>query len=312
VIYDRLLTWCSERGEGSIDSFVEAHDWLCRTHGEPEAGNARLVLYHLSTLGHVEVDAVRDRWAVTPSAFTVISNSGANALLVGARPKWLMARLADLDNDQDADVQALASHIYPNPPIPQKRAPSARYFTLSCDEDMAALCARLKIRFEHRVAERLASALPNFDSYLAYGQVDHPPHGFRPRRLNVDTLKWEETDDDGSPGAYEYEGHGRRYIFNDGTRLVQGDRGVVEYAELRRARRWVIYHSTTDDSMFVPARAPLPLLYARTAVLRTGLLPLFTTEPIGGVDPQLGPMLRYHNVPRWLSTTISRALGQGS
>ena len=121
-------------------------------------------------------------------------------------------------------------------------------------------------------------------------------------------------DEDDRDGSYEYKGYGpARYFFRLGERLVQADKWIVTYAELRRVRCAVLYWRARTKSLLVPAAAPLPLLYGRTVVLQSGLLPGFHTIPPLGLDSgSWTSWLEYHNVSLTLADTICKRLGQAT
>lgn len=312
--YDTLFDWCSERQQGSMDSFREAHDWLGRVHGTDTVGKADLTAYNLQALGHLEVSWLEGgTWAVTPPTVTMLENSGGLGLLVGARPRWLMRRLQNLEVDADTLLQELSMRVMMElRPQPKDDGPTTLYLTARDDLDLEGLSERLGIAFERRVSQRLREVLPVIDSYLEMGWKASPPPGFEPRRFELYSHdRWSEVADESRPGAYEYRRYGPpRYLFYDGEVWAEADKWIVVYAELRRRGQNILYYRTADRSMFVPARAPLPLLYARAAALCTGRLPTFTTDLVLGIPSGLGALLQYPNVQPSLFKTIASRLGQ--
>lgn len=308
-MYDQLLEWCSERAEGTLTSFRETYEWLDRHfRAGRTAGEWALAAFNLQVLGHIELDWPNDRWAITPPVLSVLDHSGGLAALTGARPRWLMHRLENLE--EDPEIGDLAMHFYPYY-IEQRGAPTALILTLSSEDQVAELCAALSIRFERRVTRALRHVLPSLDSYLVAGERVAPPPGVEPQRLDVSTGKWVPTSDAEGPGAYQYPGYGRkRYFFRDETLLAEADRGVVTFAELRRVDEQVIFYRRSDETMIVPARMRLPLLAARCAVLQTGLLPQFTPGAVEDVRSELGPLNCYVNIPPEHSDAITGSLGQ--
>lgn len=312
--YDALLEWCSERLSGTMEAFRETHDWLHRDLGVDTPAAADLTAYNLQTLGHLEVSWLEGgTWAVTPSAITVLENSGGLGLLVGARPRWLMRRLLNLESDADPFLEELSLRVMvESRPQPRHDGPTSLYLTTRDDLDLEELACVLGIAFERRVAQRLRDILPGLDSYLEVGWKASPPPGFEPRRFELYSRdRWSEVTDEGQPGAYEYRRYGPpRYLFYDGNVWAEADKWIVVYAELRRRNENTLFYRTEDRSMFVPARAPLPLLYARTAALSTGQLPKFVTNPVLGIPIGLGAVLQYSNVQPSLFRTIANRLGQ--
>jgi hypothetical protein len=135
---------------------------------------------------------------------------------------------------------------------------------------------------------------------------------FEPRRFDLyGHNRWCDVTHENSPGAYEYRRYGPpRYLFYDGRTWAEADKWIVVYAELRRRGENVLFYRTADYSMFVPARTPPPLLYARSVALCTGRLPSFTREPVLGIPSGLGALLQYPNVPSRLFAKIASLLGQ--
>jgi hypothetical protein len=223
-----------------------------------------------------------------------------------------MQRLWALEDDGDARVRELSSYVFPEKlPAPDPTAsPSAVVMSNRADEILAELCIALGIRFEQRVSRRLSHVLPSIDAYLGVGVVPSAPPGFEPGRMQLrERVEFRPVDSDAAPGAYEYVRYGpARYIFNDGEALYQADRRVVVYAELRRAGHNVLTYERASQRMFVPGTCPLPLLYARAAVLRTGQLPSFVRR-LSHV-PQDRPVNVYENVPERLFMRICERLGQ--
>lgn len=315
AFFGRLLDWCSERGEGSLRSFEDAHNWL---KGDPIAKGVDdwgLSAYKLQVLGHIElVWGGEGRWAVAPPVISVLDRSGGNALLVGARPRWLMERLAQLPDDSNPVLQELAQRVMLDEPRdqPGKDGPPALFVTARSDDDIRTLCLAMGIHFEHRLASRLRDALPTIDSYIDMGWGAPPPPGFAPRRFDLRAPKrWREVDDDTEPGAYEFTRYGPpRYFFIGGSGRAEVEKWIAVYAELRRIGRDVLFYRHGDRTLLVPARLPLPLLYARCAVLRSGLLPTYRPAPPPGMDQDLGPALEYQNMTPKLASAIATAVGQ--
>jgi hypothetical protein len=309
---DRLLEWCSERETGSVKAFREAHEWLARRFGASDRRTAALALRRLEELGHLEVDYQADKWAIAPPVVAALEDSGGIAVLVGGRPRRLMRRLWALEDDPDPRVRDLSSFVFPEtlPSLDPTESPSAIVMSNRADEILDELCKALEIRFEHRASRRISRVLPSIDAYLGVGAVITAPPGFEPRRMEFrERIEFRPVETDSTPGAYEYVRYGpARYIFNDGDGLFQADRRIVVYAELRRKGHNVLMYKRSSQQMLVPGTCPLPLLYARSAVLRTGQPPSFVRQP--SQVAQQRPVNLYENIPEHLFLRICEGLGQ--
>ncbi len=309
-MHDRLLEWCSERETGTISTFREVHDWLAASESiESQAG---LALYWMQTLGHLEADWSTKRWAIAPPVITALDDSGGNALLIGARPRWLMREIATMQDSPNDELAEIALRVIALDPHEQHGAPSVRYLTGPRDDTLERLAQVLGIRFEHRVSQRLMHMIPAIDSCLDAGKGARTPVGVGVQRLMPDSSsRWQDVDDDRAPGTYQYESYGApRYQYNDGTRRFETDKATAIFAELRRTQTHVLFYSPKFKEMYVPGWSPLPLLAARCAVLRTGLVPPSTSRGIDGVPESLGRINRFQNIPFTLYYAICKAVGQ--
>ena len=255
----RLLDWCSERVEGSMRSFAETHAWIAGVGTTGEANDWALSAYKLQVLGHLELMWHGEgRWAVTPPVITVLDESGGNALLVGARPRWLMERLQNLPDDTNSLLRDLSQRVMLDEPRvqPNRDGPPALYLSARSDADIGALCAELGIQFEHRLAARLREVLPVIDSYIDMGWNAPTLPGFAPRKFDLSTPgRWREVDDDSAPGSYEFTRYGPpRYFFRDDSGKAEVEKWIAVYAELRRIGRNVIFYRHQNRTLLVPAR----------------------------------------------------------
>jgi hypothetical protein len=315
VNYDLLLRWVSERGDGSLTSFRQAHDWLATT--EPASGRTEhwtWTMQSLQSLGHLEVDWKARRWEVAPSTIATLVSGGGYALLCGARPGWFVRRLDSLATDPDLGY--LADSILLEDPVPQERAPALRLVTLDEDEDALRLCGALGVEYSPFAADQLLHLLPALTKLLQAGRrADRDlPGGVLPERMgpgDPGQPLFEEVGDSArvAPGAYLIALFDTRrffYVHGPGD-VFEAGRGEVIYAELRRRQQPVLQWDKADGSLLVPARFRLPDLYERAAVLRTGLLP--ATE-ISGFSNERAAYLRYRNVDQAFADLLGRKLGQ--
>jgi hypothetical protein len=309
--YDELLQWVSERGEGSLTAFRQAHDWLATANGHSQ--HWTWTLQSFQSLGHLEVDWQARRWEVAPSTIATIVSGGGYALLCGARPGWFLRRLDCLDSDPA--LSHLADSIVLERPVPQDHGPSLRLVTLAEEKDAAEVCKGLGVAYSPFAADELLRLLPDLTQFLRVGRrTDRDlPGGVLPTRMGSgepgQPLFAEMIEpNDITPGAYcmalfdtrrHFYVHGRDDIFEAG-------RGEVIYAELRRRGCHVLRWDQRDRSLLVPSRFRLPQLYERAAVLRTGLLP--GAEPDPATSP--GLVFRYRNVDLRFAQFLGKQLGQ--
>lgn len=313
--YDALLQWVSERGNGSLTSFRQAHDWLASEEpGAAEGEHWTWALQSLQSLGHLEIDWEAHRWEVAPSTIATLVGGGGYALLCGARPGWFLRRLDSLATDPD--LAYLADSIVLERPVPQNRGPSVQLVTLDEDEDAAQVCAALGVEYSPFAADQLLHLLPSLTDLLRAGRRANPelPGGVLPTRMGAgepgQPLFEEMGDSDRiTVGAYRMALFDTRryfYVHRPGDTFEAG-RGEVIYAELRRRERHVLQWDKSDGSLLVPSRFRLPELYERAAVLRTGLLPGVETS---GFSKERANFFRYRNIDQSFASFLAGQLGQ--
>jgi hypothetical protein len=311
--YDVLLQWVSERGDGSLTSFREAHDWLASAEASTDSEHWTWVLQSLQSLGHIEVDWGTRRWEVAPSTIATTVGGGGYALLCGARPAWFLRRLDNLATDPD--LAQLADSIILERPVPQAGGPSLQLVTLDEDQDAAEVCAALGVQYSPFAADRLLHVLPSLTDLLRAGRRKDPdlPGGVLPARMGDGepghAVFEEARDSDPIPGAYRLALFDtRRYFYVHSPDVIfEVGRGEAVYAELRRRGRHVLRWDERDVALLVPSRFRLPELYDRAAVLRTGLLP---SIEVGSSAHSHAKFLRYRNIDRAFATFLGRQLGQ--
>jgi hypothetical protein len=316
-MYDDLLVWCSEREHGTIRMFRDTHDWLADARGVDSTQlRSPFALANFEELGHIEIDYQADRWVACPPALVALPRSGGLAVLTGARPRRLMRRLQDPEEDPSPEVRALAKHIWVDTVAGDQRHqwPTTLIMANGDDAVLADIAAAYKIGFEHRTSDRLVTILPTIDDYLAAGAVQATPPGFEPRKMSFwnRIIAFKPVSDDSEDGAYEYLRYGPpRYLYRDKHGLYQVDRRVAIYAELRRINKQVLFWNRRTRELHVPGTTRLPLLYARTAVLCTGRLPWFSRSVPELPEPYntIG-INTYANIAEDVFTAIATRLGQ--
>lgn len=308
--YDLLLSWISERGEGGLTSFRRAHDWLT-TDTDTDQRRWSWTLQSLQSLGHVEVDWSRRQWAAAPPTIATMVGGGGFAFLSGARTRWFLQRIENLEHD--AEIGYLADSVLLEDPVPQALGPSLQLLTLSSGQDVATLCDALGVRYAPYAADTLLALLPPLSAVLQTGRRDELPGGVFPTRMGDSSPGRPLFDEviesvDPSPGAYcvpLFDVPRFFYVHRAGD-VFEAGYGDVVYAELRRQDRHVLRWSAGDSSLLVPARLRLPELYERAAVLRTGLLPILES------NLQVGRALTllYRNIDLAFARQLGEGLGQ--
>lgn len=269
---DLILEWCSLRGTGTRASFERA----VRTVMGPDI-SPNVVLHDLELLGHVEVDWIHTgHWYVTPPVLAYMSSSGGNAALVGARNRPMLKQLEDL---RRAGLVSSVTEV--------DQGASAPVAVFVGVESIAALenaasaigaIARTNVRWDFK------ESLVPLPDLLSAAVAEFTPSGIQAQRFSVQTLFFEPHEirfAQWVPGCFEQMSYGmKRYLFVDDERgLHNVDKWVAVHAELNRIRRSgaaninPISWSIRTQSLFCDARAQLPTMWARAAVMCTGLLP---------------------------------------
>jgi len=292
--YEAMLRWASEFGQGTWVEFREAHDWLFNIgRQERKQVRATTTIHAMSMLGHLEIDWRSGRWAVAPTALTILPNAGAHAVVTGARAHRLLAELRDATR---ADDYFEESHR-------QDWGPDALFIAASDESALEVLAKKVGMNYEVCVSERLAKMLPSLESYLDLSKSTPAAKGYGIERFDVRFLNWERASHDGAPGLYRYDVWGRpeyRFVSDPGI-VYSVDWSLGVHAELARTRRREIHYAleSVNGTLRVPFAAQLPALQARAAALCTGLMPRLQDR-----------RWHYANVPRSTADAIAASLGQ--
>jgi hypothetical protein len=269
--HDALLTWCSERGSGTLDEFTASCAYL--------GLDAHDAMRGLSCIGHVEFDLRRRRFAAAPPTLATIPGLPAQLLLTGARPYGLVTILAQVAGQGNLDIDVHREGA------PQFGYGPSTFFVEADARDAPAFCEQALIRFGADAHRVLADQLPDIridtatvahtpDTRFPHARVD--PHTFRAR--------WDQDIEAHQPGLWLYrtfggrpelllvggDGRGRLVLDNDYAPYLMDRPGMHDddpadpIIEYRRATRLLI----------VNAAAPLPILHARAACLCSGRLPI--------------------------------------
>jgi hypothetical protein len=265
--FDLLLTYLSERGEGTWQELKEAWTWISGQHDDP-SNRAWMIARDLEALGHIEVAWDYGlRWCAAPPLLTMVPRSGGRAFVTGARTRYFTGRLNSAAEELDLWVDSCMS----------QRGPTSIY--LACSSNLAAekFAEILGVGYTYQVAEQIAGILPPLDSYSRLAEERDLPGGLEVELFDTRSLSWDSTDTRAVPGLYRcrtYEGviHGLLDPTNRWSRVIKE---VGIYEVLRWEGRTVIAYSDGDEKLTVGAGARLPALHARAATLCCGQLPLY-------------------------------------
>ncbi len=293
---DLILEWCSLKGTGTRGSFEQA----CRSVLGGSARPSQL-LHELALSGHVEVDWVDSgRWWVAPTVLSFVEGSGGNAVLLGARSPETMSVLKRLD--AAGDIRALTVVLQGD------RSPTAIFVGVSSITELAAAGRAIGATAKTTVRLEYKDALVSLETAVAAGVSEYTSSGIQAKRLNPASLRFEPCEvrfGHWAPGCYEQMSYGlRRYLYvDDQGGLHNVDRWIAVHAEINRAMgssggapnplSW----SPESLSLYCDARAQLPTMWARAAVMCTGLLPIRHVDGADGhyVDEYRGVLGATYN-----------------
>lgn len=270
---DLILEWCSVKGTGTRHSFEGA----CRVVLGESVKSAR-VLHELELCGHVEVDWVRTgRWSINPPVLSQIEGGGGNAVLIGARSSSTISTLFEL---QSAGV-ITAFTQFPQGPT----SPTAVFISASSPAAFDTAAMSIGATFKTTVRLEYKNALLSLEDAVAGGVNSFTSSGIRAKRFNVSTFRFEPIDvrfGGWKPGCYEQLSYGLpRYLYVDEVGTLHNiDRWLAIHAEIKRARESglvvavPLFWSPKNESLYCDARAQLPIMWARAAVMCNGLLPI--------------------------------------
>jgi hypothetical protein len=292
--HNLMLTWVSERGNGSWVGFREAHEWLSSASDGVTGSHASTTARMLSMLGYMEIDWHERRWAVAPTVLTMLPEAGGYALLAGCRTRPLMKRVREIvDGTQSLIVEVRE----------QANAPSTVFIGCENEDDVAWLASELGVAFVSSVSDQLSGLLPSLLAYLRASPPSPAPRGAESVRFDAHTLRWRDATDHDAPGLYRFEVYGRpEYRWRSGALLAYDvDYPVGIYLELSRQKVAVLEHGSDGrtGTLRCPVGAPMPTLHARAAALCNGMAP----RRENGMDV-------FVNVPELIARRIASSLSQ--
>lgn len=269
--YDALLLWASEREMGSMAVLNAAADWTAYRIGRDCSARDRID--DLQVLGHLTCEG--RTWRVTPPTWTRLADGGGNGLLFGARPRWLLAHLKDLDSSTEPAISKLADFVGENRRVPQA-GPATWYFSTGPGNEIEALDA-LGVRTRDDIAGGLLARLENDG---APGQERTVRPGELLARLVDDSQfsdggpEWAPISGDLRTGVYRYLRNNQIIVAEktgDG-RWIERDLRWALWLARDPGRKRLIY-SPSQRSLTVRDGIRLPMEIERALVMRSGRLP---------------------------------------
>lgn len=281
---DEALFWLSARREGSWQQFraaveeLNADDQDTSNNGyipnEPEFPPHQQLRLDLERLAHVEFFASEcpTGWRVTPPTLAAhATRNGVRAILCGARSPTLRQSL--LKAVQDTGGEAVN---HPGVPLAIRVVADALPV-------LAEISARTGISLQDDAPLAILSHLPPCDPPSAKQQSSGLPTGaeWSIHRFDTRELAWHQVErreiQISRAGLYRFSHRFHRNGFflcwNNG--VFQLPRANALYVVLKRARRTVLQHSASAQTLLVPARCRPPRLLERALVLCSGLPPTY-------------------------------------
>jgi hypothetical protein len=178
------------------------------------------------------------------------------------------------------------------------------FIACTSELDVKQLAVDLRAHYEFSVAERLSGLLPDIRALTKESAAPPPSAGFEVERWNSTSHTFEPARPTSS-GLYRYRTYSSyTYRFNQAQQEFSDlDLYSGRYAELNRLGLNPLRYleSSFNGTLVVPVWCDLPELHARSAIMCSGLLPLY--------DPKTQTR-RYQNVPRIIAERIASSLHQ--
>ena len=276
--HDRLLQWLSARGDGTWAAFAQSCEVL---EVAPDIRMARSAFRRLSLLGHIDRSDDGSRWAASPAAFVHFPDDGGGGFLTGQRTAALIRKLNAV---QPLDV-TIHSHYAGPPRFSWESEPGLASGSLS----------ELGIVDAGTTASRLAELLPELyewrDSLQSLGGLSTLPYVIERWQdgdfMPCDTVRESNGIYQAEAGMYRLTRDGDRTgraltLFFDpaSQRWFRGDWYGLRFLALEALPSGVnaVYRSDRRE-LLIPDSQRWPLLYERTLVLSSGLLPKRALDP---------------------------------
>jgi hypothetical protein len=304
--YDDLLLWASEKGQGSLSSLRDACSWTASAAGARQRGQD--VLDDLLALGHLDVAG--GRWAVTPTSLGLLADGGGNAVFLGARPRWFVDAMRDLDSASDARLRDLADHVY-DYDLVEQRGPGTWFLGVGPEAPLAGL-QTLGVRILEQPAEGLLRQAVAAQALVPAGRTVRP--GELAGRLVIEgplasgLITWEAVAGDNLPGYYRYLRNNQRvYAVRTAAGWLEMDYRWAVWCAAPSATS-CIWYLPRKRRLFLPTTVRPPLELERALVLRTGRLP--ERAPAPEVTRVSAEMHAYDNITHSFAAQIAQLLGK--
>jgi len=298
--YDRLLAWLSAVGEGSKESFGRA----CQTLGvAPDIQMARGVFRRLSLLGHVEPSQDARTWTVCPPVLVRYASHPTRGFLSGLRTfRWGQQIPNSLAGDTCSQPEGqgpsrVALEIPASPPQGPLGLP------VCCrDEPLACTLAELLPDldgWEHSLQPVVGLTNPQrAERWEGNGYVEDPEFYFRAGRYHGRSSLYRITrSNDRRQTQVTF------YFDAERQQMVRGDWfGLRFLAMLKEGKRAEALWQRANGSgvLTLANRWRWPMLYERTLVLASGLLPEHNPRT---------DLLQYHEIPLTAAKALTSRLG---
>lgn len=297
-----LLAWMSETGAGDVRDLRGRVEWFFRTTAHnPQVYESGRWLRDMATLGHVEVDWLRGRWAVTPPSAALLPMGDGTAVLTGARPLTLLDQL---------DKHEIAYQVVSQDCRGTNRlaVPPTVYLQTESIPAMAAALDRIGVQYAGYAARHIAALIPQVE----LGAPAAPPSwAATTERLSVNPTQGIQfvTAQPDRDGLYRWKVENRpRFAYRTGNDWHQTDYATGVLWTLadqgESVVRWRHERSVGGEeigTVFVDHGAPLPPLQARALVLCSGLVAKFS---------DLAKTARYDNIPRLVADRVAHSIRQ--
>ena len=262
---DRLLEWMTHVGSGPWDAFRDAVDEVDdATECEDPHAWYRTLRIALSDLGHVDffVGGSR-RWEVRRPVLAGLAGDDSAHLFTGGRTSELLKKLEQrITGNGEGFVT-----IHKDGPGPSRvNVNGERNFLRQVAEE-------LQIQYLPKASVTLAAKATSMRDVLDGSGGDEEPINWAVSSWSFREARWVPGRGDRTIREYSNRHGMRRYLLNfdrnDSLREVEKRTGMYCAALIRRER--IVKYSHREQTLRVPAWAPLPAEHARAACLARGV-----------------------------------------